>query len=150
MAMRRLIIISVAAAVVLAGALAAALAFRPVATRAATPPGAEVSRLVLGRCPKDALPLPAEAVARAADQARIQAPALYKGFGPAVVELAWRAKFKLNVWAAAPFHCNSQARNRTVVVDLLFPKMLPSASLSEGVVFVSLFRTGYQVWDVAH
>jgi hypothetical protein len=41
-------------------------------------------------------------------------------------------------------------RNRTVAVDLLFPKMLPSASLSEGVVFVSLFPAGYQVWDVAH
>jgi hypothetical protein len=150
MAMRRLIIISVAAAVVLAGALAATLAFRPVATRAASPLRAGVSQVVLGRCPKDALPLPAEAVARAADQARIQAPALYKGFGPAVVELAWRAKFKLTVWAAAPFRCDSRVRNRTVVVDLLFPKMLPSASLSEGVVFVSLFRTGYQVWDVAH
>ena len=148
--MRRLIIISAAAAVVLAGAQAAALAFRPVATRAATPLRADVSHMALGRCPKDALPLPAEAVARAADQARIQAPALYKGFGPAVVELVWRAKFKLTVWAAAPFHCSPRARNRTVVVDLLFPKMLPSASLSEGVVFVSLFRTGYQIWDVAH
>ena len=28
-------------------------------------------------------------------------------------------------------------------------KMQPSASLSEGVVFVSLFRSGYQVWEVA-
>ena len=27
--------------------------------------------------------------------------------------------------------------------------MLPSASLSEGVVFVSLFRSGYPVWTVA-
>jgi hypothetical protein len=149
MAMRRLMIISAAAAVLLAGALAAALMFQPVATRAASPLRADVSDVALGRCPKDALPLPAEAVARAADQARIQAPALYKGFGPAVVELAWRAKFKLTVWAAAPFHCNSRTRNRTVIVDLLFPKMLPSASLSEGVVFVSLFRTGYQIWDVA-
>jgi hypothetical protein len=67
-----------------------------------------------------------------------------------VVELAWLAKFRLNVWAAAPFNCSTQVRNRTVVVDLLFPKMLPSASLSEGVVLVSLFRTGYQVWQVAH
>jgi hypothetical protein len=82
--------------------------------------------------------------------ARIEAPALYKGFGPAVVELAWLAKFKLNVWAAAPFRCSPRVRNRTVAVDLLFPKMLPSASLSEGVVFVSLFPAGYQVWDVAH
>ena len=94
--------------------------------------------------------MPAEAVARAADQARIQAPALYKGLGPAVVELAWLAKFKLDVWAAAPFNCSSQVRNRTVVVDLLFPKMPPGVSLSEGVVFVSLFRTGYQVWDKTH
>jgi len=138
------------AAVVLADALTAALTYRAAATRAASPLRAEVSDVTLGRCPNDALPLPAEAVARAADQARVQAPALYKSSGPAVVELAWRAKFKLTVWAAAPFRCNSRVRNRTVVVDLLFPKMLPSASLSEGVVFVSLFRTGYQVWDVAH
>ena len=148
-AMGRLFIVSVAVAVVLAGALAGVLAFRPASTQAAAP-RPDVSQVVLGQCPKDALPLPAEAVARAADQARIQAPALYKGFGPAVVELAWLAKFKLNVWAAAPFNCSPRVRNRTVVVDLLFPKMLPSASLSEGVVFVSLFRTGYQVWDVAH
>jgi hypothetical protein len=36
------------------------------------------------------------------------------------------------------------------VVELLFPKMLPSASLSQGVVFVSLSNTGYQVWYVYH
>jgi hypothetical protein len=148
--MRRLITVSVAVTVVAAGALAAALAFRPAAPRAASPPRGDVSHVALGRCPADALPLPAEAVARAADQARIQGPALYKGFGPAVVELAWLAKFKLTVWAAAPFDCSSRVRNRTVVVDLLFPKMLPSASLSEGVVFVSLFPTGYQVWEAAH
>ncbi len=100
----------------------------------------------MGHCPENAQVLPAEAVARAADQARIEAPSLFKGFGPAVVELAWRAKFRLNVWAATPFRCSSQVRNRTVVVDLLFPKMLPSASLSKGVVLVSLFPTGYQVW----
>jgi hypothetical protein len=55
------------------------------------------------------------------------------------VELAWLPKFKLNASAAAPFNWDTQVRNRTVVVDLLFPKMLPSASLSEGVVVVSLF-----------
>jgi hypothetical protein len=148
MAMTRIFVISVVA-ILLAGGLASTLAFGPSATRAAAAqPGA--SQVVLGRCPKDALPLPADAVARAADQARVQAPFLYPRSGQAVVELAWLAKFKLNVWAAAPFNCSSWVRNRTVVVDLLFPTMLPSASLSEGVVFVSLFRTGYQVWDVAH
>jgi hypothetical protein len=148
MAMRRLSVISIVVAAVVAGA--AGCAGVPASGRPAASAGIQTSQVVLGQCPKDALPLPAEAVARAADQARIQAPALYKGLGPAVVELAWLAKFKLNVWAAAPFDCSSQVRNRTVVVDLLFPKMLPGASLSEGVVFVSLFRTGYQVWDKAH
>jgi hypothetical protein len=101
-------------------------------------------------CPGNALPLRAESVARAADEARIEAPALYRGSGPAVVELAWQAKFRLQVWAATPFRCSDKLRRRTVVVDLLFPKMLPNASLSEGVVFVCRFPTGYRVWSVAH
>ena len=75
---------------------------------------------------------------------------MFKGFGPAAVELAWLAKFKLNVWASTPFRCSNMVRDRTIVIDLFFPKMLPSASLSEGVVLVSLFRRGYQVWEVAH
>jgi len=94
--------------------------------------------------------LPADAVDRAADQALIQAPFLYPKFGPAEVELAWRAIFRLQVWASTPFQCSNLVRRRTVVVDLLFPKMLPSASLSEGVVLVSLFKTGYRVWEVGH
>jgi hypothetical protein len=94
--------------------------------------------------------VPADPVARAADQARRQVLALYRGFGPAVVELSWLAKFRLNVWASTPLGCTSHVRNRTVVVDLLFPKMLPSASLSEGVVLVSRFGTRYRVWKVAH
>lgn len=75
---------------------------------------------------------------------------MYPGFGPATVELAWRAKFRLNTWASTPFDCSNKARRRTVVVDLLFPKVLPSASLSKGVVLVSRFPSGYRVWDVAH
>ncbi|HEY5288240.1 MAG TPA: hypothetical protein VIJ50_14175 [Solirubrobacteraceae bacterium] len=38
---------------------------------------------------------------------------------------------------------------RMVVVELQFPKEWPSASLSEGVVFVSRFKGGYRVWGVA-
>ena len=66
-----------------------------------------------------------------------------------MAELAWLAKFKLNDWSAASFHRSSQVRNRTVVVDMLFPKMLPSGSLPEGAVFVSLFRSGTQAAKVA-
>jgi hypothetical protein len=149
MAMRQILIIGVVVAVVVAGGLASMLVVRSSPTRAATT-RPEASQVVTGHCPKDALPLPADAIARAADQARIQAPFLYPRHGLAVVELAWLAKFKLTVWASVPFNCSARARSRTVVVDLLFPKMLPSASLSEGIVFVSLFRTGYRVWDVAH
>ena len=152
--MRRILVIGTLAAMVLAGGLAGVVALRPSSTQAA---GTHAARLMTAaragccQCPKATpLPLPADAVDRAADQARIQAPFLYPKFGPAVVELAWRAIFKLQVWASTPFRCSNLVRQRTVVVDLLFPKMLPSASLSEGVVLVSLFKTGYQVWEVGH
>jgi hypothetical protein len=152
--MRRILVIGALAAVVLAGSLAGVVAFRPSPTPAS---GLHAAGLVAAagagccRCPKATpLPLPADAVDRASDQARIQAPFLYPKFGPAVVELAWRAVFKLHVWASTPFRCSNLVRQRTVVVDLLFPKMLPSASLSEGVVLVSLFKTGYRVWEVGH
>lgn len=149
--MRRILVISVVTTVFLAGAVLSVLALAPPASRAAAPSGAKASALSARaetvpsvgccRCPKSQpLPLPADAVDRAADQARIQAPALYPGRGPAVVELAWRAVFRLQVWASAPLQCGNLVRGRTVVVDLLFPKMLPSASLSEGVILVSLFR----------
>jgi hypothetical protein len=153
MAMRRVLVISAVALVLLAGGLAGWVALRPSATQAARSQAGQPAVTVAAgccRCPRAVLPLPAEGVARAAGQARIQAPALYKGFGPAVVELAWRAAFRLSVWASAPFQCSNQIRQRTVVVDLLFPKMLPSASLSQGVVLVSRFRTGYRVWEAGH
>jgi hypothetical protein len=138
--------------VVAAAALAGMLAFAPAPGRAAS---SRPTAAQLGGCPRDIQPLPADAVARAADQARIQAPYLYRergyqGRGPAMVELSWLAKFRLNVWAATPFHCSNQVRDRTVVVDLLFPRMLPGTSVSRGVVLVSLFDTGYRVWEVAH
>ena len=139
----------------MAAAIGAAIVAGSVASTAAAGPGPKIAAthqasVPLNRCPTHALPLPAEGVARAADQARVQAPALYKGSGHAVVELAWRARFRLNVWAGTSFHCSDLVRRRTVVVDLLLPKYLPSASLSHGVVFVSRFAIGYRVWEVAH
>lgn len=148
--MRRILVIGTVAAVVLAASLASVVAFRSSSTQAAGLHAARpATTAAIGccRCPKATpLQLPADAVARASDQAR----AFYIGRGPVVVELAWRAIFRLGVWASTPFQCSNLVRERTVVVDLLFPKMLPSASLSEGVVLVSLFKTGYQVWEVGH
>ncbi len=39
---------------------------------------------------------------------------------------------------------------RTVVVYITLRAMLPSASLSQRVSFVSRFRTGWRVWEIAH
>jgi hypothetical protein len=152
-AMRRTLVIAAMAAIVPASGVASVVVFRPASTQTAAADAAKpvaAASVECCRCPKAPLPLPADAVDRAADQARIQAPFLYPKFGPAVVELAWRAVFRLQVWASTPFQCSNLVRKRTVVVDLLFPKMLPSASLSEGVVLVSLFKAGYRVWEVGH
>jgi len=46
--------------------------------------------------------------------------------------------------------CGAKAARPTAVVQLLFPWLLPSQSLSQGVVFVGRFHGGYQVWYVAH
>jgi hypothetical protein len=46
--------------------------------------------------------------------------------------------------------CGKKVAARTVVVQMLFPRMLPSASLSESVVFAGRFADGYRVWYVAH
>ncbi|HEY3033569.1 MAG TPA: hypothetical protein VGJ54_02780 [Streptosporangiaceae bacterium] len=128
--------------------LVGAVAFAPSATRAAQPHPAAVA--VLGRCPRHLLPLPPEAVARAADQARIQAPFLYRGSGPAVVVGSVLAPSAGPRGDEVSAQCGTRVFRRTVVVDLLFPKMLPSASLSQGTVFVSRSGSGFRVWEVAH
>jgi hypothetical protein len=140
--MRRVIV----AIGVVAGRLAAALAFGPSPIRAALPNGVAAGI----RCPARADVLPADAVARGADRARTQAPHLYPGLGPAVVTQSSLAPYVSPRGNEVKHQCGSRAFHRTVVVGLLFPKELPSASLSQGTVFVSLFATGYQVWEVAH
>jgi hypothetical protein len=50
---------------------------------------------------------------------------------------------------ATPFLCSNLVRKRMVVVDLCSRKCC-QAPLSEGVVLVSLFKTGYRVWEVGH
>jgi len=46
--------------------------------------------------------------------------------------------------------CGARVWRRTVVVYITLRGFLPSASLSERVSFVSRFRTGYRVWEIAH
>ena len=42
--------------------------------------------------------------------------------------------------------CGRSVQERTYVATLLFPAMLPSASLSRGVLYLSRFGRGWQVW----
>jgi adenylyl- and sulfurtransferase ThiI len=104
-------------------------------------------------CPATARALPADAVARAADQALVEAAAVYRGTdtrGTFVVD-AVRASEELGPRESeVRQQCGGRIARRTVVVDLTFPRMQPSASLSQGTVFISLFPHGYRVWEVAH
>ncbi len=45
------------------------------------------------------------------------------------------------------FECDRKVRERTVVVELLFPAE-PGASLSQGVVFLAPIEGRYRVWGV--
>jgi len=101
-------------------------------------------------CPAGAKELPAAAVAKAADRALVEAPHLYPGLGAAVVTQSAQAPYAAARGSEVAHQCGRRAFHRTVVVELLFPKELPSASLSQGVVFVSRFATRYRVWEVAH
>jgi hypothetical protein len=50
----------------------------------------------------------------------------------------------------AKFECGARVWRRTVVVYVTLRAFLPSASLSERVVFVGRFKSGYRVWQVVH
>jgi hypothetical protein len=122
---RRLVAAAVVLAACAAGRLVSALASAPSATQAARPPR-PAAAVVPGRCPKHLLPLPPEAVARAADQAHIQAFFLYRGSGPAVVVRCALAPYAGPGGGEVDAQCGMRVFGRTVAVDLLFPKMLPS------------------------
>jgi hypothetical protein len=103
-------------------------------------------------CPVDlvehALRLPPDAVAEAANTARH-----YGQNDPRTVIVA-------SALATSPasgtrgtearWQCGSKTASRTVVVELFYPWLLPSASLTQGTLFVSYFQRGYRVWEVAH
>jgi hypothetical protein len=138
------VIAGIAITVVLGGALARVL-LGPSSGQA------QLSRAVSAmHCPAGAKGLPAAAVARAADRALVEAPQLYPGLGAAMVTQSALARYADGRGSEVRHQCGRRAFDRTVVVQLLFPKELPSASLSQGVVFVSRFATGYRVWKMAH
>lgn len=46
--------------------------------------------------------------------------------------------------------CGQEVANRTWIVELHFPRLEPSASLSQGQAFVSRFASGWRVWYRYH
>lgn len=104
------------------------------------------------RCPAGTLVLPANAAARAAKTALVTAASDYPTLNTtgAKVVSAKRASAAGPRGAQVRRQCGAKAQARTVVVELRFPRMAPSASLSEGVVDVARFAGGYRVWAVAH
>lgn len=120
---------------------------------AASPAGHEIALTASQSCPASAqgiLPLRRDSVAKAADRALVFAkqPA---GVKPGTEVMASdRSAFAGARGSEVKYLCGAKVARRTVVVQLLFPWLLPSASLSEGVLFVGRFHGGYRVWFVAH
>lgn len=123
-------------------------------SEAATPSSTSAARVAAasGDCPKHPMRLPGIGVADAAEQALNEAAREYRGTDTrhARVQSADRSAFAGARGSHVRHQCGARVARRTVVVQLLFPKMLPSASLSEGVVFVARFPSGYRVWEMAH
>lgn len=103
-------------------------------------------------CPVGAKPLPSNALAPAVTAALSETPTLYRGLdthGARAIR-AYRAEARGDRSAQVRHYCGAETQRRTVVIDLEFPEMAPSASLEQGSVFVSRFRNRYRVWQVAH
>jgi hypothetical protein len=147
--MRGLHALPAVAATVMIGATGMLSAGAAVRSHPALPSAAQVSA---GGCPADILPLPAAGVQHAADQALAEAAKLYPGINTrgAEVMAADRSAFAGVRGREVSNLCGKKVAARTVVVQMLFPRMLPSASLSESVVFAGRFAHGYRVWHVAH
>jgi len=104
------------------------------------------------RCPVGALVLPADSATRAAKAALAAAVSDYATLNTTGARVVWakRATVAGPRGAQVGRECGAKARERTVVVELRFPREAPSASLSEGVVDISRFTNGYRVWAVVH
>ena len=103
-------------------------------------------------CPRGARPLPGDALAGATSAALREAPRLYSGVDTRDRRATVAALATVDVARGRQVRrqCGPRVQRRTVVVILEFPRLLPSASLSQGTVFVARFGRRYRVWEVAH
>jgi hypothetical protein len=102
-------------------------------------------------CPRDALALHRNPVAPAPTVALREVRHLYRGINTDGAEVISSARATYDGRGPqAKRECGRRVWRRTVVVYLEFPKMRPSASLSQGVVFVAHRASGWRVWEVVH
>jgi hypothetical protein len=98
-----------------------------------------------GTCPKnEPEKLPPDALAGATEAAL----AYFEGLEDAEGAYAVAASRGGNQMITEGFGCSKLLRSRSVTVNLIFPKMLPSASLSQHTVFVAKFEGDYRVWEI--
>jgi hypothetical protein len=100
------------------------------------------------QCPTKALRLKDASIAKATRAALRAAPRIYD-VDRAVAMLAARARASQRAGQVRRM-CGKKIVRRTVVVGLRFPGLLPSASLSQGTLFVARRLAGHYVWFRAH
>jgi len=100
----------------------------------------------MGRCPKaEPEKLPPDALAGATEAALDQVPSVFGDVEANEGVYAVTASCGGDQMIPKGFGCSKLLRDRSVTVNLLFPKMLPSASLSQRTVFVAKFEENYWV-----
>ena len=104
-----------------------------------------------GTCPKaEPGKLPPDALAGATEAALEQVPSVFGDVEANEGAYASSASRGGNQVITKGLGCSKLLRDRSVTVDLIFPKMLPSASLSQHTVFVARFEGDYWVWGTGH
>jgi len=131
---RNIVIASVVVAAVVAGGIGAATAGEDQEEPAKDP-----------RCPRHALPLPADALGPATRAALLHVR--QRGDDPRGARAVSAAVATHAVGGGRIRQdCDRELQHRTVIVDLLYPARVPSATVSRGSVAVSLTPSGYRVW----
>ena len=101
-------------------------------------------------CPREARPLPPDAVAAARRIALREAPRLRGRDARGARVVAAAPATRAERGGAVGHDCGRRVRRRTVVVDLVLPRLLPSASLSQTTFAIAWTGDGARVWSVLH
>jgi hypothetical protein len=102
-----------------------------------------------GTCPKvEPEKPPPDALAGATEAALDQVPSVFGDVEANEGAYAVTASRGGDQMITKGFGCSKLLRDRSVTVTLIFPKMLPSASLSQYTVFVAKFEGDYWVWGI--